>query len=625
MKLSEKETLYLQAKEAYYEGDPIMTDFQFDALEMELKTAESPVIGMVGFKTKGVKYEHLTPMKSLDKIQFQLDYVPYKEFSHWLSQNPSKGGMLEASPKFDGNAVNLIYKNGFLHKAITRGDGTEGQDITDKLRHIVPTQINLDKTLEIRGEVVIKVKTFDEKYAVDYKNARNFVAGMLNRDQLEMDILKDLDFLGFEIKMNETTWLAVPLEHLKHWGFEEVYHENYVVQHFDNPDNFQKMFESFSDYRYMCPYQLDGWVIKFGNEMRTPDMENDHHPKWALAVKFPPKIGRTRIIDIEWNLGTTGTLVPTGLLDPVDLDGSTVQRVTLYNYGWAAERNLGIGSEIEIVKSGDIIPKVHNILSLGEDFTWPTTWNGHNTYADDIHLRVNNHESLGEFRVLKLYGGIVALGLKGIGQKMAGRLYRSGIVKEIGDLFTPEFNKENLIRSGEFVDGRELEIVLEIVQNVKEIEFWKVINALQITGAGKTLSKQIANYYAEVDYDFAGLEKAVVDKFLHSTKEYGKMNHFLNVLGQNGIKVVYPQKVNNDLVIGTYEMTGSPKEQGFKVKSEFVALAEQKGFVHGKLTKDCNFLITDNLSATSSKMKKAEKLGVEIITYANFATKYLNK
>ena len=164
MKLSSKETNYLKAKEAYYDGEPIMEDSEFDILVAELQEEGSPAIEMVGFKTKGVLYNHLTPMKSLDKIQFQLDYIPFAEFSKWMNQNSDANDSIEASPKFDGNAVNLIYKSGKLFKAITRGDGVEGQDVTDKMRHRVPNIISIDKELEIRGEVVIKKDTFNKKY-----------------------------------------------------------------------------------------------------------------------------------------------------------------------------------------------------------------------------------------------------------------------------------------------------------------------------------------------------------------------------------------------------------------------------------------------------------------------------
>jgi NAD-dependent DNA ligase len=214
--------------------------------------------------------------------------------------------------------------------------------------------------------------------------------------------------------------------------------------------------------------------------------------------------------------------------------------------------------------------------------------------------------------------------MKGIGLATTAKIFTEGLFETIQDIFSINFTEEALIKNTSFVKGRELEILLQIVNGVKNVEYWKVINALKITGNGRTLSKQLANYFSEVDYDFAGLEKAVVDKFMHHTPEFKSLNDFANTLEKKGIEILYPVKVDTSLVIGFYEMTGSPKEQGFKVKADFTGLAEKRGFQHAKLDKNCNFLITDNVNATSSKMKKAEKLGVETITYSDFADKYLN-
>ncbi len=624
MKLTEKELLYLQAKEKYYAGEPIMEDWEFDELEAELNEDNSPAIEMVGYKTKGVKGNHLTPMKSLGKIQFQHGYTPIKEFYLWAANTDDQKEEYEGSPKFDGNAINIIYKGGKLIKAFTRGDGEEGQDITEKIRHRVPITIPIDKTLEIRGELVIKIDTFNKKYgpgtSYDYKNPRNFVAGMLNKDNLDKSILNDLDFMGFEIKMNKDTWMGHPFEHLAHWGFNEVYNRTYYRDKLNSEYHMNNMHQTWSEYRASCPYQIDGWVLKMGNHRRTPNMESSHHPKWALAIKFPAKVGRTKIIGIDWNLGSTGIIVPTGILEPVDLDGSTVQRVSLHNFEWADNQLLGIGADISIVKSGDIIPKVHKIHQLGERLQAPDEFMGQKVLREGPHLKVEDPESLPKFKAIRLHLGFVILGMKGIGPAMAERLVAAGY-EYIADIFGPLFNKTLLIQSGEFVKGRELDILLSIVDKVKEIEDWQVIAALKFDGVGKTMSKQISNYHSEVDYDFAGLEKAAIEKFMYHTPEMSDLNHFYGVLKTNGIKIILPEKIDLSKVGGFYEMTGKPSTH--KVKAEFVKEAKEKGYIHDKLNKNCNFLITDSLGSSSSKMKKAEKLGIEIVTYDDFMDKYI--
>ena len=637
MKLSDKELLYLQAKETYYAGEPIMEDWEFDTLEAELEEISSPALKMVGYKTKGVKVKHPTPMKSLQKIQFQHGYTPLHEFCLWAEQ-ADLSEEYEGSPKFDGNAVNLIYKGGKLLKAVTRGDGEEGQDITEKMRYRVPNTIEIKGDIEIRGEAAMKTKIFNSKYGPgtgfrktqepsatdDYKNPRNFVAGMLSRDNLEKNILDDLDFLGFEIKTAKDKWVPFPFEQLKALGFEKIFHRSYYGDKLMSIESMDNMHKTWADYREECPYQLDGWVLKMRNHLRTPAMESSHHPKWALAIKFPAKVGLTKIIDIEWNLGTTGILVPTGILEPVDLDGSTVQRVSLHNFEWAGKQDLGIGAEIELVKSGDIIPKVHRILKIGAKIVPPVKYKGHKVYQDGPHLHVENSAELPEMKALKLHQAFVILGMKGIGPSMTERLVDAGWT-EYPFIFQKDFTKEALIKSEKFVEGRELDILFEIVDKVQDVEYWKLMAAMKCDGYGKTVCKQIANFLCNVDYDFAGLEKALWEPFIkgEAGEKLKDLKYIETVFEKKGIKIIKPVKLDLSKVGGFYEATGSPKEHGFPVKSDFDKLASDKGYIHSKLDKNCNFLLTDSMSSTSSKMAKAKKLGVEIITYSDFAEKYL--
>ena len=640
MKLTPKEEKYLKAKEAYYEGEsyeddevsiksPIMEDWEFDELELELKEEGSCAIEMVGFKTKGTKVTHPTRMKSLDKIQFQTDYEPIDEFFKWFNSIGFVGSV-SFGPKFDGNAVNLVFKNGKLHKAITRGDGEEGQDVTDKLRHIVPNNIKLDSTTdscEIRGEVVINKSIFEEKYGDVYSNPRNFVAGKLNKDQLAMDIINDLSFMAFDVKLGDGYYLENDVDELVKWGFE-----SYKTNHdYDSitTEGFLQIYNDFKTYREEeCPYLMDGIVVKMPVECRELVNEKEHHPLWALAIKFPPKVGITYINNIEWSLGTTGSLIPVAILEPVDLDGSIVKRVTLHNHEWATNKGCGIGAKIEIVKSGDIIPKVLTVLKKGDKIELITEYQGCKVELDGVHLRVENYEELPEHKIRILHHGLVSLGIKGIGPAASKKLFNAGI-KRITTLFSYAnyFNKEKLIASGEFKEGRELDLIFENVEKLKEVELWKLVNSFKFKGVGKTMSKEIAKYIAGIKPDYSGLEKAVVARFDKDSKspERDLIEMFVESIDsfEKRIKVIFPEKIDMSKIGGIFELTGSPKEHGFKVKADFLKLASDNGYLHGKLNVDCDFLLTDSMSSSSSKMTKANKLGVEIITYSDFVNQYL--
>ena len=175
------EQLYFQAKEAYYNGESIMSDDEFDHLEKELISLGSDAPYIVGADDRKAKYSHPSPMLSLAKYQATLaGDPPTLQAQGWMDRIGKVS--YEISPKYDGNAANAIYQDGKLLQVLTRGNGTKGRDITDKVKHNLPDVIGILGTVEIRGEVVIKVNTFNQKYA-EYKNPRNYVAGVLNRDE----------------------------------------------------------------------------------------------------------------------------------------------------------------------------------------------------------------------------------------------------------------------------------------------------------------------------------------------------------------------------------------------------------------------------------------------------------
>jgi DNA ligase (NAD+) len=297
MNIQEKENLYLLAKTKYYEGDPLLSDFEFDILEDELRMENSQVIKIVGSQDlKDIKFNHASPMLSLNKIQVQRNEeisIATNKFLGWQttnSLNPLVNYQMEASPKFDGSSCNLIYEDGNLTLSLTRGDGTKGQNIIEKMKLIVPNTINTKDKIEIRGEVVIPVSIFEEKYAKIYKNPRNFVAGILGRDIVDPSIVSDFHFISFETRI--------------HTNGDYQHHPQTLQFLIDNGfrispkiimfDNFEYAYNEILSYRTNgSPYQLDGMVIKFPESLRNEIGETDYAPKWAVAIKFPPTVSRS--------------------------------------------------------------------------------------------------------------------------------------------------------------------------------------------------------------------------------------------------------------------------------------------------------------------------------------------
>ena len=258
MDLFELETKYLVAKEKYYNGEPIMSDEEFDDLEQHLKTLDSDVVNMVGTADRNFKHKHLSPMNSLDKIQaaFNGD-LPFDQLDKWFADFP-KDTVFEASPKWDGMAINNIYRKGTkganLEMSITRGDKIQGKNATSKLMRKVPLWIDVDYDVEIRGEIVIPFKIFNEKYLNHpdesirkYKNPRNFVAGVVNRDEVNNDLLNEVQFMPVEVRLHDGDY-EYPTdtnEFLKQHGFINEYYLKFKYTR----ETFKEIYDKIKEYR----------------------------------------------------------------------------------------------------------------------------------------------------------------------------------------------------------------------------------------------------------------------------------------------------------------------------------------------------------------------------------------
>jgi len=363
------EDKYLKAKIAYYEGTPILTDAEFDALEVHLKSLGSKAPEQVGAKRKDFDFSHPTKMLSLAKLQSEAteNGTDYKEedFRKWVNKNKALLGLmpeLEASPKFDGNAINIIYQGTKLANILTRGDGFTGKDITKRITQHVPSELLLlgldiqdTDTVEIRAEVVIDIRLFDEKYSAEFANARNYVAGVIGKDDADEVKVSELKVIPLHFLVNgkHVSW-----NHFKRNIFSSFNWNSLFI-----PDNYVQTIQSFEKLRETINYQLDGVVISFPAHIRELLGENDHDPEWALAIKFVPKEAITEVVGIEWNVSKKGEIIPTLLLKPIFLDGSMVGRCSAYNAGYIVDNNINNGTLVSICKRGDIIPAVQRIIS----------------------------------------------------------------------------------------------------------------------------------------------------------------------------------------------------------------------------------------------------------------------
>jgi len=623
--------LYKKARTEYELGKPIMSDTQYDILEAEVKTFAPDEVKKVGANAKG-QFKHWSPLLSLGKIKVMDEAnLPLDEFEAFFKKFPDNT-IFECGPKFDGNASNLQYLDGKLVHALSRSDSESGYDRIDKLRGIVPQRIPVAGRVEIRGEIVMPQDIFEQKYKKSdmnpdgSSNERNYVAGLLSSDDLRLTQISELSFMAIEMRSfagdtAQFEYMPNSQDVMRNFGFNlkhDVYRINISKSNWRTM--LPKIYKMYSDYRASkSPFRLDGFVIKAQEDVRVDMGFNSHDPNWAVAVKFPPKDAITELIHIEWKTGSTGKISPVGILTPIDLDGSMVSRATLHNWGHIVDNNLYPGAKVLIAKSGDIIPRIYKVITpAANPIPHPKvcfSCGGPVTYYDinETQLYCAN-QACPARNITKLAEGIKVLGIDNIGESTAEALFNGGITS-IHDLFNPAlFNKASLIRSGAFMDGRSLDIVIDSVNEMKEVHLCHAIESLRITDVGTKLSKQLAKHYSKAKVSSSGLNKNAWSIMTDvNSAEFKQFMGFLQTLKAAGIKVILEV---DDSHLTTFEMTGEPPIDGnMKDKNDWAAYYEQHGFRHASLTKDTQYLVTNDYSSVTGKMAKAGKYGTRIITY----------
>ena len=618
--LEEMIDLYLKAKAAYYEGRETMSDAEFDELEENIKkiSPNHHVLSIVGYSAKRFEYSHLTPMLSLEKIQINEETEnEFAEIIKWCNKTMTKYPFI-IQPKYDGNSLSAQYENGKLIRVLTRGDGKKGFDVTEKIKKTLPSQIDFKGKVEVRGECLISIDDFEKiNKEKKFKNERNFVAGVLSDTKINKHIDK-LKFVTFTITNQKTEKYSDLLFKLKNSGFEI---SDYWFSEFKTLSQIKDFYLKMQNYRKNSKYRLDGFVIKVDDfSTREKLGTNKHHPLSEIAIKFPAQKGITEIKGIEWSMSSQGEIVPTAILNPVYLDGSTVSRAYLANLKNAITNNYLPGAKVQVEKKGDIIPQITKLISPPQNTDIENLkpqncpfCNSKIIYDDDLtHIYCSN-ENCPEKLIKKFYKGIQILKLRNIGPAMVKRLFNAGI-KSIIELFNKDLTPEYLIKNGDFKAGRELERLFESINSIKTISYPDLLRLEQIDGVGEAVANMITRYYMNAQYNFSGFDKSVIENLINNKEKYFKE---LPLKWENttNIKITYPDYANETRKIKVI-LTGSPKSAGYPTKKYFLDrfenLQETKSF------KEAEMLITNDLNSNSSKMKKAEKLGLKIKTYADF-------
>jgi DNA ligase (NAD+) len=644
----------------YYVLDaPSISDAAFDKLWKELVELEkkhpqyrlesSPTLQVGGgFSTSFAQFDHIEKMMSLDNV------FDESELATWFDRIEKSGvkNSWLCEVKVDGLAINLLYEDGRLTRALTRGNGTTGEDVTLNIKTIksVPTELsgkNLPATLEVRGEVFFPLQSFDELNdsleeagKPRFANPRNAAAGSLRQKDPKITASRPLDVVvhgigaatGVSFEKQSTAY-----ELLKGWGLPTSKRYK-VVSSRNEVLDFIKGYEKD---RHNVEHEIDGVVIKV-NEISAQNSlgYTSRAPKWAIAYKYPPEEVVTKLLDIKVSVGRTGRVTPFAFMEPVKVAGSTVTNATLHNAQEIVRKGILIGDTVLIRKAGDVIPEVLAPVLEKRDgsekaFVMPSKCPDcasklRAMSEGDVDIRCPNSQSCPAQVVERLFyiGSRSALDIDVLGYEAAAALLADKLVIDEGDLFgltlkdlaNSEFFKKKdgslSVIADRFIAGLEL---------AKTRALWRILVALSIRHVGPTSAQALANKFGSIaniqkasaqelaDIDGVGqvMAEAIVEWF---SIDWHKQ--IIKKWEKAGVALVDApkEKITQTLAGLTLVVTGSLVD--FTRDGAAEAITSRGGKASSSVSSKTDFLVAGD--AAGSKLEKAQELGITILDEAGF-------
>ncbi|MDM8126989.1 NAD-dependent DNA ligase LigA [Paraclostridium benzoelyticum] len=636
----------------YYNDDaPEISDYEYDNLMKELikieeenpkiKRADSPS-SRVGGKPldKFTQITHKIPMLSLSNAYSDKDL---KDFDKRVRELADDSVEYVVEFKIDGLSVGLTYKNGVFEKGATRGNGVVGEDITENLRTVktIPLKINDTEEVVVRGEVYISKQNFEKINELQeeqglqlFANPRNLAAGTLRQLDSKLTAKRPLDIFIFNLEYIENTNLkshSESLEYLKNLGFKVS--TDYKVC--SNIDGVIEHIEYWTENRSKLPFEIDGMVIKVNDLQQREIMGyTAKSPRWAIAYKFPAEQKKTKLIDIIVEVGRTGTITPTAILEPVRLAGTTVSRATLHNEDYINEKDIKIGDTVLVQKAGDIIPQVVQVVKDDRDgneieFKFPDKC----PVCSEPAVRLEGEAAVKCINIscpAQIRRGIIhfasrdAMNIEGLGESIVGLLLDNNIIKDISDLYY--IKKEdviNLERMGE----KSAENLIKAIEKSKQNELYRLINGLGIKYIGVKGAKVLAKNFDSLDEiinadavkltnleEFGDIMANSVVEFLKEEKNITVINK-LKEVGVNTESI----KNKDESIVNIFEgmkivLTGTLPTLKRNDAKEMIE--ERGGTATSSVSKSTTFVLAGE--EAGSKLTKANELGVKVIDEAKF-------
>lgn len=604
----------------YVKSAPVISDADFDILWDKLKNEypTSKLLEKVGNDhTDGFPQgKHLLMMGSQRKA------TTHDEMVSWVELNKIAGSIV-IQHKLDGLSLELQYENGELLAAVTRGDGVIGDIVTSNAEKVqgVPKLLKTKNySGGVRGEIVLFKDVFNKKYAEEYKNPRNTASGFLKN--LEGTNCSDLVFIAYDKTVSSLiqTSEEETILWLQHNGFIPVHTDRLVsfsVSSFFNIVN--KTIANRNNFKY----GIDGLVVK-QNKIDIDDRE-ERLPKKQIAFKFPPEEKTTTLIGVEWGM-TNSTLTPVALLEPVELDGSTVKRASLVNMKLIRDLDVKINDKVSICKRGDIIPKIEKVVrksSIGEEIIPPSTCPECGfALAEDGSTRIYcPNRGCMSVIIGNISRWIGVLDIKGFGHALVSDLCRKGYVSEPADLYTMDRSsyllttnlKKNTLKAFSAMDSVKSLTVEQFVEGMN-IEGFGRKQAEKLVANGHDTFDKILNISHDEMVSIEGFGEKVYSSFISEYKEaFARINNVLNT----GKVKVETKEINSIEGVQGKSFCFTGKLLTLKRKDAESAVKNAGGLIIGVSPK-LDYLVCNDLSSGSSKIKKAQNFGTKVITEKEF-------
>jgi DNA ligase (NAD+) len=538
--------------------------------------------------------------------------------------------------KFDGLTINCTYnENGVLERAATRGTGIIGEDVTMQARTIksLPLKTDTDFLYEIHGEAIMTTEAFEkynEKADVPLKNLRNGAAGALRNLNVKETARRNLSALFYDVGYSDgksfKTYVEM-MEFIKEKGFPM---DDYMVI-CNTIDEIQEQIDYLTEIRSDLNYDIDGLVIAV-DDIKTRELlgYTVKFPKWAIAYKFEAEEATTKLLDVEWNVGRSGRVTPTAILEPVEIGGVTVKRATLNNIDDIRRKGVKLGCHVFLRRSNDVIPEIMGViedsLEGAKDIEVPDICPscGSEIKQDGVHYYCENTLSCKPQLVKSIvhYAGREAMNIAGFSKKTAEQLFEELNIKSIPDLYRME--KEQLLELDRFGE-KKADNLLEAIEKSKECDLASFIYALGIPNVGKKTASDITKNFKSLEkIQNASFEELVLINDIGDTVAQciidffndDKINKNIEELLQLGIQLNYEDKeVKENVFMGkTVVVTGSlEKYSRSSIKETLQSLGAK---VSSSVSKKTDYVLVGK--DPGSKYTKAQDLGVKIISEEEF-------